>query len=287
MCAPPQAIGKARARGIDIRNSCMISRIVGREGKPSGIECFEISGFRFDDQCRLAVRGAGGETILLPADTVISAVGLMPDLGFIEDRDRYRFSPKGALTIDPATFATPVTGVFAAGDAASGGPATVAQAIGGGRRAAMAIDRYLRNKPATTSETVTIDSTGELVRQASPPLPQPHVVSYEEICNVDHYEKMARHDQPPLRDPNSRPPLAETHAGLAESQAVAEAGRCMHCGHCTACGSCVESCPGLILELTAQGPRVAYPEECWHCGCCRIACPSGAVSFEFPLHMLV
>jgi formate dehydrogenase beta subunit len=32
---------------------------------------------------------------------------------------------------------------------------------------------------------------------------------------------------------------------------------------------------------------VEYPDECWHCGCCRIACPSGAVYYEFPLNMLV
>lgn len=56
---------------------------------------------------------------------------------------------------------------------------------------------------------------------------------------------------------------------------------------CTMCGECIKDCPGLILAMTPQGPQVAYPDECWHCGCCRIACPSGAVLYEFPLTMLV
>ncbi|MBW2065429.1 MAG: 4Fe-4S binding protein [Deltaproteobacteria bacterium] len=56
---------------------------------------------------------------------------------------------------------------------------------------------------------------------------------------------------------------------------------------CTACGECIEDCPGLILVMSSDGPQVAYPEECWHCGCCRIACPSGAINYKFPLNMLV
>ena len=61
----------------------------------------------------------------------------------------------------------------------------------------------------------------------------------------------------------------------------------MHCGHCMECGSCVESCPGHILEMTDDGPAVAYPSQCWHCGCCRIACPTGSISYRFPMTMML
>ena len=50
---------------------------------------------------------------------------------------------------------------------------------------------------------------------------------------------------------------------------------------------CLTSCPGYILEMGTNAPRVAFPDECWHCGCCRVACGRGVISFEFPLHTLL
>ncbi|MCJ7596482.1 MAG: 4Fe-4S binding protein [Desulfobacterales bacterium] len=56
---------------------------------------------------------------------------------------------------------------------------------------------------------------------------------------------------------------------------------------CSLCGTCVEDCPGYVLALADDGPKVVYPEECWHCGNCRISCASECVSYEFPISMLV
>jgi len=57
--------------------------------------------------------------------------------------------------------------------------------------------------------------------------------------------------------------------------------------NCIKCGACVEDCPGYILAMEDDGPRVVYADECWHCGGCRMSCPVDAVSYEFPLSMLV
>ena len=56
---------------------------------------------------------------------------------------------------------------------------------------------------------------------------------------------------------------------------------------CIRCGTCVEVCPGDLLSLEDEGPRVVYPEECWHCGNCRIHCPVDAVEYAFPLEMII
>jgi NAD-dependent dihydropyrimidine dehydrogenase PreA subunit len=56
---------------------------------------------------------------------------------------------------------------------------------------------------------------------------------------------------------------------------------------CNACGTCVEVCPGDLLRLDDEKPEVIYPDECWHCGNCRIHCPCDAVSFAFPISMLI
>lgn len=56
---------------------------------------------------------------------------------------------------------------------------------------------------------------------------------------------------------------------------------------CVQCRKCIETCPGYILEMGENAPRVAFPDECWHCGCCRVACGRDAISFVFPLHTLL
>jgi NAD-dependent dihydropyrimidine dehydrogenase PreA subunit len=53
---------------------------------------------------------------------------------------------------------------------------------------------------------------------------------------------------------------------------------------CVQCEKCVSRCPGYVLEMEEETPKVVFPNECWHCGCCRIACEADAVTFVFPLH---
>jgi heterodisulfide reductase subunit A-like polyferredoxin len=217
---------------------------------------------------------------------VISAVGVQPDLKFVEGNHQFRFTLKGTLEINPETFATSVDGVFGAGDVVSG-PSTVAQAIGSGRRAAIAIDRYLRGTRSQELGRVAISEEGHVVVEEQANASAPHVVEYEEILNLDFFERKQRRQTDKLPSAVSVHFFEEIDRGLRQGAASAEAGRCFHCGHCTSCGCCVSDCPGLILTMTSQGPQVAHFDECWHCGCCRIACPSGCVSYEFPLNMLV
>jgi formate dehydrogenase beta subunit len=215
---------------------------------------------------------------------------VLPDLGFLDGKEHFRFTPKGTLEVDPKTLTTTVDGVFAAGDVATG-PSTVAQAIGSGRRAAIAINRFLGKARTTNLGLVRVGEEGRVVVEdtalQSRPHGEPHVVTYEEIMNVDYYEKRACQTGEKISPSVSLRSLEEIEKGLKKEHAVTEAARCFHCGHCTSCGCCVEDCAGLILVMDQDGPRVAYDEECWHCGCCRIACPSGAISYEFPLNMLV
>ena len=58
-----------------------------------------------------------------------------------------------------ANMNTSVPGVFAAGDAVTG-PATVVEAIGGGKRAAEAIDRYLSGIPQPNMPPVPVRRAG-------------------------------------------------------------------------------------------------------------------------------
>jgi len=286
MCAPPQEISKAGAEGIRVHNSKMIASVASKNGKTAGIEYYDISSFEFDEECRLAVQPVSGEKKSLEADFVIAAVGAIPELTFIGDNSKFEFAPDGTLKVDPQTMATSMDKVFACGDVVSG-PSTVAQAIGSGRRAAMAIDRYLKGSRLSELESIVINTEGRLTTLETGAKFEPHVVAYDEILNVEYHEKKARQTTARLSADGSAHSFEETDKGFDKDRAMTEAGRCLHCGHCTACGCCIEDCPGLILAMNSEGPQVVYPDECWHCGCCRIACPSGAVYYDFPLNMRV
>lgn len=286
MCAFPEDLIQAEAEGVRVHNSMMVSQILIRNGKPVGVECFGITSFEFDEKGSLTVSPASDVKEILPADMVITAVGAEPDLGFTGNKNRFQITPKGTLQVDPETMATSVKGVFAAGDVVSG-PSTVAAAIGSGRRAAIAIDLYLTGQGYANAVKVSIREDGHVAVDAFAPVAVPHVVVYEEIMNVDYFEKKGRQPTEKLPPAVSVNSFEEMDRGFTRDRALIEAGRCFHCGHCTLCGCCVQNCPGFVLTMTPGGPEPTYYDECWHCGCCRIACPSGAVLYEFPLNMLV
>ncbi len=85
----------------------------------------------------------------VPADVAIVAIGNMPNpllLRATPDLDR---SERGTVIVDNDTGQTSKRGVFAGGDIVTGG-ATVILAMGAGRRAAAAIDDFLRRSDPST-----------------------------------------------------------------------------------------------------------------------------------------
>ena len=87
-----------------------------------------------------------GEYITVEADTVIIAIGLEPNR-IISEESGLKTNPNGTLVVDE-NLMTSIPGVFAGGDAIRG-EATVILAMGDGKRAAKAIDEYVRAKKAS------------------------------------------------------------------------------------------------------------------------------------------
>jgi glutamate synthase (NADPH/NADH) small chain len=86
-----------------------------------------------------------GSEFDLPVDTVVFAVGQGANPLIRSTTPDLPVTKHGLIIADPATGATSKPGVFAGGDIVTGG-ATVISAMGAGRRAARAIDAYLRSK---------------------------------------------------------------------------------------------------------------------------------------------
>ncbi|WP_300460611.1 FAD-dependent oxidoreductase [Desulfobacula sp.] len=280
-CAPAEDADLARKEGITVHHSCVISGITAKNSSVHQIEYCSISFFNFDECGRLSTCDSSSELKTMAVDMVISAIGLETDFTFLEQNSNLKFTPKQTLLVDPKTLQTDEEGVFGAGDAVTG-PSSVAQAIGSGRQAALSINQYLSQKDENTAqERIVIKPDSTIVTQEIEDLFDSHIVEFNEILNVEYHEKKAR-----------ALPLDTHLAGgngenINKKDTVSESKRCLHCGHCISCGTCVEDCPGFVLDMRPSGPYVLYPEECWHCGCCRIACPTGAISYEFPLNMMV
>jgi len=280
MRAPAEEVQQAREEGIFLHQS-LLSRAVTEKGGRIRVEAEKVLSFSFNEAGQLHAEIAEDGAFSLDADLVICASGLMLEDSVLAGVDVER-TPRGMVLADEA-FQTSIPGLFAAGDMASG-PGLVASAIGAGRKAAVAMHRWLMG--IEDDLNVSIDKEGRVKTEAAYEHIVPHVVMPEEIMNIDYHEIAPRELQPRLA-PVPGVAFHELEGGLSQEQAEREASRCMHCGHCMECGSCVEACPGHILAMGDDGPYVAYPAQCWHCGCCRIACPTGSIAYKFPLTMML
>jgi glutamate synthase (NADPH/NADH) small chain len=83
----------------------------------------------------------------LPVEIVIEAIGNGPNPLIPKTTQGLTTTRHGTLVVDEATMMTTRKGVFAGGDIVAGA-STVILAMGHGRKAAAAIDAYVRNEPA-------------------------------------------------------------------------------------------------------------------------------------------
>ena len=278
--APQEEVEQARAENINLYASYLADGVEGNTVRASG-----LSSFRFSESGELIAEFREGDVISLPADMVICASGLMPETDFLEGLSLQK-TARGYMVVDDFQESS-VPGLFAAGDIVTG-PATVASAIGSGRRAAIGV--HCRLEGLTEFPEVVFKENGSgtlsLVMEKKALRQEQHVVQFEEIENPTYHEHAPR-QQTNKSDRTHLLPFEEIDLGFNAEQAQSEASRCIHCGHCIDCGTCVERCPNYILDRNEDGPFVRYPEECWHCACCRIGCPTGSITIEFPITMLV
>jgi len=162
MLASPDEIEEGEAEGIIVHCSHTYIGIVDDgNGHVAGVECHDVASFRFDAG-RLIVNVVAGSEHVLPADTVIFAVGQVPELGLIQDVSEIGTIRGRTIAVDADTMATGKEGVYAAGDMATG-TTSVIQAIAAGRLAASSIDKYLGGD-GDISEILVDPAVGSLYR---------------------------------------------------------------------------------------------------------------------------
>jgi NADPH-dependent glutamate synthase beta subunit-like oxidoreductase len=214
---------------------------------------------------RLRCKGAGGG-FSLDASCIIRAPVRGVDTGLAEGLG-VKVSTRG-IAVDRQTLATNLEGVFAAGEAVSGaGPGV--RAVASGRLGALSIHRYLSRREVT-GETEPVN-----VRMGK-------LDEGEQAALFRGIEKHPRVRLRTIEMARRRAGFAEVEQGLSESEAKAEAARCLSCD-CLARDDCrlraLASEYGARVgrfkgarrrfERDESHPEVLYePGKCILCGLC-------------------
>jgi len=144
MPAWEKEVGEAIDEGIIINPSWSPQQIVHRNGKVKGIEFIHCVCV-FDDEGCFNPECDADVTQFVDADNILISIGQAQDMSFLSQDGQLERALWGTLVVDENTLATNMSGVFAGGDFTTG-PTFVIRAISSGRRAALAIDKYLQKE---------------------------------------------------------------------------------------------------------------------------------------------
>lgn len=146
MPARAEEIEHAMEEGIEFHLLNNPVRILGDENNHvNRIECIKMELGEPDASGRRRPVPIEGSEYEIDADAVIMALGTRLNSLICDTTDGVELNERGGLKVDDETGATTREGVFAGGDAVTGA-ATVIKAMGAGKKAAAAMDEYLKGK---------------------------------------------------------------------------------------------------------------------------------------------
>lgn len=288
MPADPEEIHDCDAEGIGLQTLLAPVRVVVENGKAVGLACQRMKLGPPDASGRPRPVPVDGSEVVLPADTIVTAIGQETDLGFLGGA-ALQAKRDGTIAARSETGETSEPGVWAGGDLVRG-PASIIEAVADGRAAADAIARL----------------------HGVAPVEEPHLPKGTSLAAL--MEKKARLARPaavPVLPVADRGGFVEVLLPLSPEAARREAARCLDCDE--VCSLCVTVCPNranlaysvapLLLELpsfvveggravpsgtttlsVAQGVQIVnLGDACNQCGNCVTFCPtSGAPWREKP-----
>ncbi len=143
MPARAEEIHHAEQEGVKFKLLNNPIRIIGDERhRVVAMECIRMELGEPDESGRRRPVPVKGSEFIMKLDTVIVAIGNQPNPLIPQTMPELETTKWGTIVVDQNTMQTSVPGVFAGGDIVSGA-ATVILAMGQGRIAAAAIDKYL------------------------------------------------------------------------------------------------------------------------------------------------
>ena len=232
MPALPWEIEQAQEENVKIMPSWAPHKILKSRGKVVGMELIRCASV-FDNSGSFAPVCDETVKTTIDADVIVMAVGYATDLKFAEGVVK---TSRGLIVASSETQATNVRGIFAGGSVAHG-PSTVIEAIADGKRAAAAMDAYLKKAGKDKGE-----AAGPLLK-----------------FNAEYYKKTKKLQA--SRIPVSQRTInTEDTPGFGLDQIKMEANRCFNCScvsvNATDTGVALEALNARVKIVGARGTRV-------------------------------
>ena len=212
MPAWEKEVGEAIDEGIVINTSWGPKQIMYKNDRVTGVEfvrCVSV----FDEEGRFNPTFDEESRQVVEAEGVIVSIGQAPDTSFLSKDSQLERALWGSLVVDENTLATNIPGIFAGGDFTTG-PTYVIRAIASGRRAAIAIDKYLKGEKGrieiVDEKTVMKEDIG---------------LALDEETTEERPRVKIELEKPEERVKDFR----EVEKGFTEEDAHREAVRCLRC----------------------------------------------------------
>lgn len=212
MPAWEKEVEEAVEEGIVINPSWGPRRILRQGNEVSGVEfvrCVSV----FDDEGRFNPSFDEETTQVVETQNVIISIGQAVDMSFLSKDGQLERALWGSLVVDENTLSTNMPGIFAGGDFTTG-PTYVIRAIASGRRAAVAIDKFLQGEAGRVE---ILDEKTAMAQDAG--------LALEEETTEERPRVGIEMERPDDRICDFR----EVERGYSEEQARREAVRCLRC----------------------------------------------------------
>ena len=274
MPADEEEVEQAEEEGVHFAFLTVPVVIQGRDGEVTALRCLRAEMVERPGSQRKSPVPLEGSDFDMLVDAVIPAIGQRIDIDCISGGCDLAWTRRNTIEVNLTTMETSEPGIFAVGDAVTG-PATVVEAIGGGKRAAEAIDRYLLKIP----------------QPKNPRVPVRHGRCDQIEVPASTKMILRRPEMPLLNIERRRTTFQQVELGYSENTTREEARRCLRCDICLRCGRCVEVCRD---KMQIDALQLGYfdfdhpvetdfrrtEERCILCGACAANCPTGAMRIE-------
>jgi len=294
--ASPWELEDAEEEGVEI--------VLNHAPKSFVIEGGQLKGMLFDrlEWDANASRSRTVDTVFLPADDVILAIGQENAFPWIERDLGIAFDKWGLPVVDQVTMESTRPGVFFGGDAAFG-PKNIIWAVEQAHQAAISIHNHCEGVPVMDRPPQGMN----LISQKMGISEWSYHNDYNPVPRqkMRHVELVERFEQLNI----------EVELGFTAEQTANEVERCLNCDvetvfsapRCIECDACVDVCPVQCLTITRGGEELdlrtrlsapaitldqalyvsdALPQTgrimakdedvCVHCGLCAERCPTAA-----------